>query len=345
MTTGTGLDAQVGYKLESTVGTEVTVDKFVEFNSEGFELDPGFIEPTGLRVGTKFKRGSRLVQSRTQVTGSLELNHATRVMGGLWKAALGSSVTTPTLVTDGYKQVHQTGDLLSKSLTVQVGRPQPSDQVVKPHTYSGCKVTSWEFSVSDNDVAKLALDFDGWQEATATALASASFVSGAEEFNFSQATVFSLGATITGTTELTYTGGTAISSIVTSLSLKGDNALATERYGLGNGGIKKEQLENGQPVITGTLDAEYLQSEWYTPFVAGTATSLVLKFEGNPTVTSGTDLNTLEFVIPEIRIKKVSPQVQGPDVVKAAVEFEVYENSTSQNPFQVKLISADSTAI
>ena len=57
MTTGTGLDAQLGMKLETVVGTEVVVDKFLEFNSEGFEFDPGYIEPTGLRVGVKHKRG------------------------------------------------------------------------------------------------------------------------------------------------------------------------------------------------------------------------------------------------------------------------------------------------
>ena len=343
MATGSGLDGQLGYKLETTVGTPVTVDKFLEFNSEGFEFDPGWIEPTGLRVGTKYKRGSRLVQSRQMVAGSIEVNHATRLMGALWKVALGSTVTTPTLVLgSAYKQIHQTGDLLGKALTVQVGRPEPSTQTVKPHTIAGCKCTGWEFSVADNEVAKLSLDLDGWTEATATALATASYVS-SEEFNFSQVTEFSIGNTITGTTELTESGGTAVTSIVKALSFKGENSLATERFGLGNAGVKKEQLENGTPTITGSLEAEYLQSEFYTPFKANTATSLVVRFEGS--VISGSDKNTLEFIVPEIRIKKVTPKVTGPDLVTATVEFEVYTNSTSQNPFQVKLISADSTAI
>jgi hypothetical protein len=344
MATGSGLDAQFGYKLESTVGTAVTVDKFVEFNSEGFEVDPGWIEPTGLRVGTKYKRGARLVQSRMQVSGSVDLNHSTRDMGGLWKVALGSSVTTPTVVAgSAYKQVHQTGDILGKSLTCQVGRPEPSTQTVKAHTIAGCKCAGWEFSVSDNEVAKLNLTFDGWQESTATALAVAAFDTGAEEFNFSQCTEFSLGNTITGTTELTETAGTAVTAIVKSLSFKGENALDVDRYGLGNTGIKREQLENGIPTITGSLDAEYLQSEWYTPFKANTATSLVVRFEGS--IIGGSDKNTLEFIVPEIRIKKVTPKVEGPELVKAGVEFEVYTNNASQNAFQVKLISADSTAI
>ena len=343
MTTGTGLDAQLGYKLETTVGTAVTVDKFLEFNSEGFEFDPSYIEPEGLRTGVKFKRGSRLVQSRKQVSGSLEVNHSTRLMGGLWKLALGSSVTTPTVVTAGqsWKQVHQTGDLLGKSATFQVGRPQP-DGTVKAHTYSGCKCSGWELSISDNEIAKFSMDIDGWDESTATALATASYVSAAE-FSFMQVSAFTLGGTVSGTTELSVAGGTAPTAVVKSISLKGDNALATERYGLGNAGIKKEQLENGIPTITGTFDAEYIQSDFYTPFKANTATTLYLKVEGS-VIGSSSDKDTIEIIAPQIRIKKATPQVDGPDIVGQKVEFEVYSDGTN-NPFQVKLISGDSTAI
>lgn len=344
MVTGTGLDGQVGTKLETTVGTEVTVDKFPEVDSAPFEFDPSWIEPTGLRAGTKFKRGARLVQSRKAISGSLEMSHATRIMGAYWKVALGSGVVTPTLVLgSAYKQVHQTGDLLGKSLTVQVGLPEPvSPYTVQPHTIRGCKCTGWEFSVSDNDVAKFKLNLDGWDEATATALATASYVT-AENFDFTDVTALTLGATITGTTELAASGGTAVTSVVTSFSVKGDNALATERYGLGSAGVKKEQLENGTPVITGTLEAEYNRTEFYTPFKAGTATSLLLRLEGS--VISGTDKNTIEIIIPEIRFKKVTPKLESADIVKATVEFEVYSNAAGQNPFQVLLISADSTAI
>ena len=343
MTTGTGLDAQLGVKLETTVGTEVTVDKFLEFNSEGMEFDPSYIEPEGLRVGVKFKRGSRLVQSRKQVSGSVELNYATRLMGTLWKAAVGSTVTTPVLIAgSAYKQIHQTGDLLGKSLTLQVGRPEPvSPYTVRAHTYRGCKVTGWEFTVSDNEVAKLKLELDGWDESTATALATASYVA-AEEFNFSQCSAFKLGVTIAGTTELTASAGTAVTAVVNKLTIKGENGLATERYGLGNAGLKKEQLENAIPTITGTFEAEYSKTEFYDVFKAGSATSLQILFEGS--LISGTDKNALEFIAPEIRIKKVTPTVEGPDIVKANVDFEVYSNGTL-NPFQVKVVSADSTAV
>ncbi len=345
MVTGTGLDAQLGYKLETTVGTAVTPNRFLEFNEESLAFDPTYLEPNGLRVGQKFKRGERVARSRKMVSGGYGLDYTSRNMGALWKAAIGSSVTSPTIIGAGpaYKQVHQTGDLLGKSLTVQVGRPEPSG-TVRAHTYRGCKVTGWEFSCSDNDVAKMSFDLDGWDESTATALASASYPTASQEvFNFSHCTVLTLGATIAGTTELTASGGTAVASVVKSLSFKGDNALDTERYGLGSTGLKKEQLEAGTPTITGSFDAEYSKTEFYDVFTAGTSTSLLVKFEA--AVLGGADKNTIEFIVPQIYIKKVTPQVSGPEVVKAAVEFEAYQNTAGQNPFQVLLISADSAAL
>ena len=95
--------------------------------------------------------------------------------------------------------------------------------------------------------------------------------------------------------------------------------------------------------ITGTLDAEYKQDEFYTPFVANTATSLLLRFEGSAITGSGEN-NTLEILIPEVRFKKVTPQVSGPDIVQASVEFEVYSDETN-NPLQVYIISEDSAAL
>lgn len=340
MVTGTGLDAQVGFKLETAVGTAVTVNRFIEFNEESIAFDPTYLEPNGLRVGSKFKRGSRLTRSRKMVTGGLGFDYATRNMGSLWKAALGSSAT-PAASGAAFKQIHQTGDLIGKSLTIQVGRPEPvTPFTVKPHTYSGCKVTGWEWSVSDNDVAKMSVDIDGWNEATATALAAASFPN-AEVFNFTNVTTFVLGATIAGTTELTASGGTAVAAVIKSLSFKGDNALDTERYGLSSAGLKKEQLEAGTPTITGTMEAEYAQTEFYTPFTAGTATSLWIKLTGS-VIGAGPEVETTEFIVPEIRIKKVTPTVSGPEVVKAQVEFEVYQNTAGNNPFQVLLLTSES---
>lgn len=158
MTTGTAIDASVGFALETTVGTLATPTRWVEFDTESLKHESGWGEPTGLRVGRKFKRASRLTRTSVTANGSLELHWATRNMGTLVKAMLGSTVTTPTLVTGtAYKQVHQYGDFLGKALTVQVGRPEPSG-TIRPFTYKGCKVVGWEIAVSDGEIATLSLD-------------------------------------------------------------------------------------------------------------------------------------------------------------------------------------------
>jgi hypothetical protein len=346
MPTGTGLDAQLGLALETTWGTPVTVTKFLEINTESLKWEPAYLEPTGLRVGQKYKRASRLVRSRETVSGGFEVPFATRTMGTLIKAALGSTVTTPTLVLgSAYKQVHNPGDFLGKSLTVQVGRPETSG-TIRPHTYEGCKITGWEFSVSDGEVAKFSVDVDGQTELTATALATAAYAAApvAELFSFKDVTVFKMGGTVSGVTELAVAGGTAVpaTTVVKSFSLKASNGMASDRYGLGNLGQKAEQLENDTPTITGTIAAEFDRTTFYDVFKTNTTTAIELKLEGS--VISGTDKNTIHVVCSAAKLKKAQPNVGGPDIVQATVEFECYSDEVNA-PLMLKLISADSTAL
>lgn len=342
MATGTGLDAQIGIAAETTVGTPVTVTRFLEFNSESLKWEPTWLEPTGLRAGTKYKRASRLVQSRQTVSGSMEFNHATKGMGLLWKMALGSTVVSPTLVTGtAFKQVHQPGDFIGKSMTVQVGRPEPSG-TVRPHTYAGVKVTKWEFKVSDNGIATLTLDVDGWSESTATALATASYTSGAGLFNFAQATLFKLGGTASTTSGIvSIASGVTVPTVVKSFTITGESPMATDRYGLGNAGIKKEQLENDVPTITGTLDAEFDRTTFYDAFKANTTQAMQLSLIGSQIAATGS-FDTIDFVLPAVKFKDAAPSIDGPDVVQASVDFEVYNDETNATA-QVTLISTDST--
>jgi hypothetical protein len=347
VTTGTGLDAQFGYKLETTYGTPVTVDKFQEFNGEGpIAWVPTFLEPSGLRSGTKHKRATRVVQSRQEVSGSVELEFATRNMGTLVKLMLGSSVSSPTLISGtAYKQVHTPGDLAGKSATFQIGRPEAaSPYTVRPHTYAGVKVVGWEFSVSDGEFAMLNLDVNGRSEATATALATASYTTGASVFNFSQASNFKLGGTpTTAAGETTIASGVAVPGVVTGITVAGNNAMATERFGLGNSGLKNEPLENAIPTITGTMSAEYDRTTFYDVFKANTTTAIQLDLVGSQIAATGS-FDTLSFIIPAAKFKNVTPTVSGPDIVQADVEWEAYSNEVDP-VIQIKLISADSAAL
>lgn len=343
MATGTGLDAQLGFAPEVTWGTAVTPTKFVEFNSESLSFEPTFLEPTGLRVGTKYKRANRVRQSRKSVSGDVECEFATKGMGLLVKHMLGSALTTPTVIVAGaYKQIHTPGDFRGLGLTMQVGRPEPSSGTVRPFTYAGCKFPSWEFSIQDNAVPTLKLSVLGRTESTVTALATAAFVSGATVFDFSQATL-KLGGTVATTTGVTsVTGGTAASTIITEISLKGEAPMADERFGLGNAGLRAEPLENDVPTITGSLSAEFNKAELYDVFSDNGTTAMQLTLTGGAIGATASNY-MLDFILPAVKFKSAAPGVSGPDIVQMSTDFEVYSDET--NPVIQLTIQSDEATL
>jgi hypothetical protein len=341
--TGTGLDAQLGFAAESTWGTPVTVTKFAEFQSESLKFEPTFLEPTGLRPGIKHKRVDRVIVSRKTVNGDIVLQHATKNMGLLWKHALASALTAPVQIaaTTAYKQIHTPGDFRGLGLTVQVGTPEPSSGTVRPRTYAGIKFSGWEFAISDGDIPTLTLTCEGKSESTATALATAAYTAGNSVFAFPQAVLKLGGTATTASGETTIAGGVAATTTITEMSISGDNPMATERFGLGNAGLKSEPLENDTPTVTGSLSAEFNKAELYDVFQANTTTALELTFTS--TVDAGVgNPYLLSFIMPACKFKSGAPSVSGPDIVTVSVDYEAYSDGTNPT-LQVKLVSTDTT--
>jgi hypothetical protein len=351
---GSGLSAQIGCKAESTVGTEIVVDTFYEFLSENFQYVPTWLDGQGIKANQQYQRVARTVISRHSVTGDFTVEHADQGhMGLLWKHALGSTITTPVVVLGtAFKQIHTPGSKFGLSLTTQVGRPQP-DTTVRPFTYRGVKVSDWEFSCADGAIAALKLTADGWQEATATALASATYTAAAGVFNFADASTFKIGGVATTSAgETTVASGVAAVTLAKSVTITGTTPLATERYGLGNAGVKKEQLENDIPTITGSFGAEFTQrTELYDLLKANTTTALQLDFSHFDStgkdangVNAGPNPYLLSFIFPAVKIRAGSMNVNGPDIVPQQIDFKAYDDGSGTNPvMQVKLVSKDTT--
>lgn len=344
MATGAGLDGQMGFAQETTWGTAVTPTRFIEFNSENINYTPTFLEPTGLKVGTKFKRAGRVSVSRTAVSGDFSFDVATLGMGLFVKNMLGSTVTAPTQIgtSTAYKQVHTPGDFRSMGLTCQIGRPEPSTGTVRPFTYAGLKVTGWGFDLKDNATPNLKLTVDGRSEDTTTALTTASFLAGAGVYTFAQSSLKLGGTASTASGETTISGGAAATTIINEFSLSGKTAMKVDRYGLGNAGLKAEQLENGMPTITGKLAAEFNKAEFYDVYKANTTTAMQFDLTG-PAIAGGNNY-LFSIILPAVKLKGVTPNVSGPDIVQMAPTFEVYSDET--NPvIQIKIVSTESTTI
>ena len=344
MAFGTGLAAQLGYAAEGTVGTQVTVDHFLEHTKADFSLDQKWAMSEGLRAGGQTQRTARVVQTTRAAKGTLELDVPTAKHGLLIRHLLGSPVSTATLISgSAYKQVHQLGNAAGLGLTIQRGVPQ-TDGTVKPFTYVGCKVAGWELSCSEGELLTLSVEFDCKDELTlattpaSNALAAASYVAATEVFNFTQAVIKTGGTASTASSEVSIAGGTTLASLVNGFKIKGKTPLATDRYG--TGATKSEQLQNGLSEITIELDAEFgAQSHLYDVFRAGTVTPLEITFTGS-TITGGA--NTFSIIAAATKLFDSSPQDNGTDLVTVNPTLQVFDDGTN-NPFQIKLISTDTT--
>jgi hypothetical protein len=364
-TYASGLSGQVGTVTAPSYGDSATVvTHFYEFLSENFVFNPSWLDGMGLKSGQAFNRAARTVQSRFDVNGDLTMEHtigsaANAVadsMGFWWKHALGSSVTTPTLVLGtAYKQNHTNGSKAGLYATLQVGRPQISGPTVQPFTYTGVKVTQWEFSCSDNKIAELKVTCDGQTELTSVALAAASYPTPNGLFAFSDASVMTIGGTASTTSgETSIASGVALGSRVNGITIIGNTPMKVDRYGLGNAGLKGEPIENAIPTITGTLSTEFFsRTELYDVFKSAATTALQIDFTkfdaaGNDAngVASGPNPYRLSFIMPAVKFKVADAKIGGPDVIPQQVQFQAYDDGSGSNPvIQVKLVSKESSAI
>lgn len=340
MAIGSGLASQVGVATETVVGTPVTVDHFPEFNSETVNFVKGILQGQGLHAGGQYDRASRRVVSTLSGAGDVNLNHATKKMNIFWQHMLGSTpVFTQQGSTTAWKAVHQPGGKNGLSLTYQKGVPQ-TDGTVQPFTFNGGKVTGWTFSVTDQQIATLALTLDFWNVATGTSLASASYPTGNENFSFRDVSTFTLGGTAsTAGGVVSVSGGSATTTLFKGFTLTSADPMAVDRYGLGNSGVKKEQIENGWRTLTGTLDGEFTsRSEIWDLMQADTTTALQITFVGS-TIAS-TYHNTLDIILPAVKFNTADISVAGPDIVQQSVPFTVLDDG-SNAVIQVSITSTD----
>src|SRR6266702_6600444 len=125
MPTGSGLDAQLGTKTETTVGTLSTpVTQFFPFDSSSLTYDPGYIEGSGLLAGIRFKDVSQAAIARKSAMGKIEIPVMAKGFGWWLKHLIGSTANPALIASTAYKQVHVPGGLRGLSFTAQVGKPE-----------------------------------------------------------------------------------------------------------------------------------------------------------------------------------------------------------------------------
>jgi hypothetical protein len=161
----------------------------------------------------------------------------------------------------------------------------------------------------------------GLNYGAATAFQTPSYNTASTEFQFLQGTLYAGGTTATTGGVYTNTGGRNIGT-VKSASIKGKNALKTDRYQLGTNGVRAEQIENGWREYTADVDAEFYDRSWYDTYVADSPVALQLKF----VAPGGT---TLSFYAPAAFLDDGNINVGGPDVLDQKLGFMLLDDGTN----------------
>jgi hypothetical protein len=139
---------------------------------------------------------------------------------------------------------------------------------------------------------------------------------------------------------MSITGGVTVPSVITKMTLDGKASLETSRYGLGNAGIKKEQLESDFFDLSGSFDGEFDATTWES--VNRNNTTVAIQVTSTFGDAGGGNPYTFDILIPAAKITAAPAPVSGPGLVAVSGTFQCYDpNVTNQSPVQLVIISPD----
>lgn len=302
---------QLGFKAETTWGTAVVVDRFIEYTAEGLELRRNIGGSDGIRPGTRYGRGSTRRITRQWAEGTTTHEVATTGYGLLLTSHLLGEVTTTLVETGVSKHTGTPGTLTGKGITLQKG-VEKVDGTVQAFTYPGAKIVSADFSNDKDGVLQVALGWDAKQELTATALATASYTA-PRVFHYGQGVL--------------KFAGTTVANVRTLNSLAVVNNLDTDRYFLGQSGLKSEPINRPRDTISGSVDIEFANlTDFYDRFAADTSFQLILEYTDDVLI-GATQYPILRITLADCRLEGETPKVSGSDAypVVASVPFSAWD--------------------
>ena len=321
--------AQLGAVAEDTWGTYKAPTSFIEFTDESLALSIERIESAGLRANNRVLRTDRWAAGQRRIEGTISFEAPSKGLGLWLKNALGSStITTPSGGTNSRLHTHVLGDPYGQGLTIQVGRPDASGTgVVQPFSYTGCKVDQLTLSNSVDEFLMVECEIVGQNETTSQSLASASYPSSVQLFNWTQGVI-----TI---------GGSSV-GVVTDISVTVANNHKSDRYFLG-AATMSEPIIAGMTEITGTMTVEFDGLTNYNRFVNGTIATVVAKWTAATAIES-TFFPYVEVTLDSVRFDGATPAVGGPDVISVELPFKALNDGTDQ-PITIVTQTTDTTSV
>jgi hypothetical protein len=327
-------DVSLGVGVESVYKTYVAPTTFYEaLGDSTLQWNKQVKQGQGLRVGSSVARAARRVVPAADGSGDFTVECASKGMGKLFQAALGSGTSTVVAGTT-YQQNFTLGSSPS-SLTIQQGLVEAGG-TVDAYSWLGCMVSGWELSLPNNDIATLKLTVDAGDLSTTQPYAAPSYPTGVNLYHFANASIAT--GTFTAATATTLPAAATQALDFRNLVITASNNLTADRFNAGGGG-RKSKPTRGLVGITGTADIEY-DATTYRDLVLNDNILTVVA-----TVTAGalsTGNETLCVALPAIKLDSPLPQPNGTDLIVVSTSFTVLDDLTNP-PVGVYLRTADAT--
>jgi hypothetical protein len=328
----TGVGGFAGIKAETTYGTAVVTDQFVEVTKASIKKVKNTATGQGIASGLLVARGARRVVVSQAATGTVDFDVVTNSMGRFLNLLMGGTVT-PTLISGtSYTSTFPIADSTGKFATVQMGIPD-SGGTIRAYTSRGTKVTGATFSCGIDSLLTATFAVDGQQIDQTITAASPSYVAGATPFHFGQSAL-----------KLGTFGAEASVSDVRSVQVQITRPHKLDRFYMGSQvaqvAVKGEPILNAVAAITTTIQVDLSpasKTAFFDRYMADTPTSMVWQFVGP--VVSGANNATFQVNLPEVFFDTDSPTLESPDVVTVQMTGTcLYDNT---NLPTISTISSD----
>lgn len=326
-------DVSLGIFKESTYKTYGAATRFPEILDQSMNWAKQVKQGQGLRVGGRVARSARRVVPAADGGGDFTMEATSKGMGLIWEGCLGSSAVTLVLGTT-YQHNFTLGDT-PPSWSVQTGIPEVGG-TVDAYSWLGCMVGGWEFTFANSDIAQLKVTLDAGDLTTAQAYTTPSYVATPTLFHFANATLYT--GTLTAPTTTALASATTATANVRSGSIAVNNNLRNDRFNVGGSG-RKSKPTVGLREITGSLEIEY-DSTTYRDLVLNDNPMVLLVQLTGAALSSGNE--TLQVVLPEIKLDGDLPVPNGTDLITQSVKFTALDNLTAAQPLWVVMRTADS---
>lgn len=326
-------EVSIGVATEAAYKTNTTVTTFYEPTDESLDWMKTVAQGAGLRVGKIGDFADRRVVPGAQGAGDFTVECISKSMGKLYRAALGTGVST--LISGSNYMQNFTPGNTPASLSVQKATIEAGG-TVDPVTFLGCMVTDWELDIPNLGIPTFKTTLDIGDIATATAYATPTYPASATLFSWATA-AFSTGTYTAATTTALATAATPMTN-VRSLTLTGKNNMTVDRFNGGGAGRKSIPIM-GKREFNGTITLEYDSTTFRTSYLADSVITLIGQVTG---ATIGSAVETLQVNLPAIKLDKGLAQANGDGLVTVAHDFTVLDDRT--NPMvQIQSLTTDTT--